>query len=121
MSIDILVCGGRDYDDERRVFEELDIIHAKRVIRFLVEGGASGADWLAYQWARARFVPCVSHFADWAKYGGAAAGPIRNREMLRLWGPTLVLAFPGGNGTRNMVMQAQHQNIEVIEIKRDGG
>ena len=44
--------------------------------------------------------------ADWDKFG-RAAGPIRNAQMLREGKPDLVVAFPGGRGTANMVAQAK--------------
>jgi len=106
----VLVCGGRNYKDSRRVFEELDALEPTLVI----EGGASGADQLAFRWAQARQVPVITHFANW-KALGRAAGPIRNGEMLARWKPNVVLAFPGGAGTANMVKQAaEHGGIRVV-------
>lgn len=112
---DVLVCGGRDYQNWRMVQETLDEIHATRKIRIIIEGGASGADELALRWAKHAYVPAVSHFADWANYG-KSAGPIRNREMLEWWQPHLVVAFPGRVGTQNMISQARGRGIEVIQI-----
>ena len=108
MSKRVLVCGGRDYKNRRRVFEELDAAQPDIVI----EGGASGADSLAFQWAQARQKPVITHFANWHKLG-KKAGPIRNKEMLDQWEPDQVLAFPGGVGTANMVKQANERGIPV--------
>jgi len=33
------------------------------------------------------------------------------------WGPDLVIAFPGGRGTADMVRQARIAGVKVIEIK----
>jgi hypothetical protein len=109
----VLVCGGRDYKNRRRVFEELDQIHAETPITLVIEGGASGADSLAFQWAQGKFRPVVTHFADWATLG-KAAGPVRNSEMLKRYKPDVVLAFPGGLGTANMIKQATEAGVRVI-------
>ncbi len=54
---------------------------------------------------------CIVCAAKWETYG-KAAGPIRNREML-LNLPALVVAFPGGKGTADMVRQAERAGIPV--------
>lgn len=48
--------------------------------------------------------------ADWNLYG-KAAGAIRNTAMLDDHTPTLVVAFPDGKGTANMVRQAMARGI----------
>ncbi|MEM9912925.1 MAG: hypothetical protein AAF922_19365 [Pseudomonadota bacterium] len=50
---------------------------------------------------------------------GRAAGPIRNKEMLDEGCPDLVVAFPGGRGTANMVKQAQAAGVEVLDKRED--
>lgn len=111
----VLVCGGRDYADVDRVKQALDETHAKRPITWLVHGGARGADTIAGKWALLRGIPTSEHFADWAKHG-RAAGPIRNQQMLDAEKPDLVIAFPGGRGTANMVRLAKQAGVEVLEI-----
>jgi hypothetical protein len=51
--------------------------------------------------------------ADW-HWHGRAAGPIRNQKMLD-WGPDLVVAFAGGDGTACMMRLARAAGVEVIE------
>lgn len=106
----ILVCGGRDYDDQRRVFAVLDALAPALVI----QGGARGADLHARAWATARGKPCATFDAPWAALG-RGAGPIRNGWMLEFGHPDLVVAFPGGKGTADMVSQAQRAGIQVRE------
>ena len=113
----VLVCGGRSYNDKRRVFEELDTIDATSRINLLIEGGASGADSLARDWAQARRRPVLTCYADWVSLG-PKAGPIRNKEMLE-WNPDYVVAFPGGIGTANMVKLAKEAGINVMEISNE--
>lgn len=107
----VLVCGSRNYNDEHRVFTELDAISPSLII----EGGADGAYALAVLWAEARSCELASFPADWAKHG-RAAGPIRNQQMIDEGKPDLVLAFPGGPGTADMVRRAKAAGIEVIRI-----
>lgn len=113
----VLVTGGRDFGNTPEMFEKLDNININSGISLLIEGGASGADTIASDWARSRCVPCVTHPANWTLHG-KAAGPIRNKEMLS-WKPDLVLAFPGGRGTANMVKTAKEAGIEVVEVECD--
>lgn len=109
----VLVCGGRDYDARGILFQTLDFFHQVQPIEVLIEGGASGADALAGSWARVRL---VSHWrvpANWERDGWKAAGPIRNKRMLDMCGPDMVLAFPGGTGTADMVRQARAAGVNV--------
>lgn len=112
----VLVCGGRDYNEIDTVYYTLDQIHAETPITLIIEGGAKGADRLARRWALYRGVLYVTEEADWAK-DGKAAGPIRNALMLEKHEPSLVVAFPGGKGTADMVSKARHAGVVVKEIK----
>lgn len=104
----LLVCGGRHYHDEARVYATLDRLKPKTII----EGGATGADLLAQAWAIDNEVDCETYFAEWKKHG-RAAGAIRNARMLSEGKPDLVVAFPGGKGTADMVRRAQVAGIKV--------
>jgi hypothetical protein len=111
----VLVCGGRDFQNSAFVFKTLDNIHNETPITEVMQGGAKGADTLARDWARSKngIKRWVCN-ADWEKHG-KAAGPIRNARMLE-WEPDLVVAFPGGRGTANMVQQARAAGVEVVEV-----
>lgn len=108
----VLVCGGRDFENYTRVHQLLDGVHERHGITELIHGGARGTDSLAKQWADANKVTSRAFPADWEKYG-KAAGMIRNKQML-LEGPRLVVAFPGGRGTANMIALAEKLGILVI-------
>jgi hypothetical protein len=110
----VLVTGGRDYADADRMALYLDAIHGSRGIALVVHGASRGADRLAEAWAKARGVPVQSCPADWEMHG-RSAGPIRDTVMLVDHCPTLVLAFPGGRGTANMVKKAREYGVQVIE------
>ena len=107
----VLVCGGRDFINRKLLYETLDELN----IEFIISGGARGADLLAVEWANNMFIDYVVYPADWDKFK-RSAGPIRNRQMLVEAKPDLVVAFPGGVGTANMIKQAQKAGIEVIIV-----
>lgn len=115
----VLVCGGRDYMKEWIVFgvlENLYLEHGERLV--VIEGGARGADRAAAMWADtwAKCGHAVEHIqfkANWREHG-KGAGPRRNAKMLAEGKPDLVVAFPGGAGTRNMIEQAKQAGVEVL-------
>lgn len=80
----------------------------------VIQGGARGADALAAKWADHNGVPLVTYPPLWSR--GRKAGPERNAFMLMDSRPDLVIAFPGGRGTADMVSRAKAAGIEVIEI-----
>lgn len=110
----VLVCGGRKFANRLMLEEQLDALHAKHKFKLVVHGNALGADTLADVWAQSRGVHVARVPALWEK-NKFSAGSIRNRTMLLL-GPKLVVAFPGGNGTADMVKLAKKHEIKVLEI-----
>lgn len=115
----VLVCGGRKYADDAAVHRELEALLAKDGWITIIEGGATGADKIAHDWAITNFHKVITVRADW-KTHGLAAGPIRNARMLKDYKPQLVLAFPGGKGTANMVSQARAAGVEAKIIGAGG-
>ncbi len=79
----------------------------------VIEGGARGADRLCRLWCREKGIHVATVEALWDFYDNGA-GPIRNSAMLQLK-PDIVLAFPGGNGTKDMVKKAKAAGLTVIE------
>lgn len=107
----VLVCGGRDYSDVDMVSVTLKGLK----FTWLIQGGADGADRLARDYAEAMGIPIKTYLADWEKHG-KAAGPIRNQRMLDEGRPDLVVAFPGGRGTADMVRQASRRGVPVLRV-----
>lgn len=121
----VLVCGGRDYVDRQKVHDVLNSIvprsepdaygnwlpHGVTIIH----GGASGADSIADDYSVVNWCDVQVFPADW-KTHGRAAGPIRNQQMIDEGKPDLVVAFPGGRGTADMVRRAKAAGIPVQEI-----
>lgn len=114
----VLVCGGRDYCDSSRVWGELDTLlrKARHGCMVVIQGGARGADQIAREWCRSREVPYDNYAADWNAHG-KAAGPIRNQRMIDEGRPDLVLAFPGGRGTADMVRRAKAAGVKICEVQ----
>lgn len=117
MSIRVVACGGRAFSNRMLLDLQLDSIHAERGIAVLIDGGASGADQMAREWAqRTPGVETMTFRARWREHG-RAAGPIRNQRMLDCVRPDLVVAFPGGRGTADMVRRATAAGVEVIRVR----
>ncbi len=121
----VLVTGGRDYADRDRLYAELDAVHATRPgapgrITLIITGACAvgGADLLAIQWAVEREVDFHGYPAKF-KTGskGKAEGPIRNRRMFESERPELVIAFPGGKGTGDMVGVAENRCVTVRKVE----
>lgn len=122
----ILVCGGRYYTDRDAVYRWLDkntprtepdeygndmpagvtIIHGKC---------PTGADSFADDWAVVNWCGIEEYPADWNTYR-KAAGPIRNQRMIDEGKPDKAVAFPGGNGTADMVRRLKKAGIPVDVI-----
>ncbi len=114
----ILICGGRAYGDSARFAQIMTEVRPYLAKSFcIIQGGANGADRLANMWAFSEGCPVIEMRANW-NYYGKAAGLIRNRWMLEFATPDLVIAFPGGAGTRDMIRQAKSAGIDVYEIKK---
>lgn len=111
----VLVCGGRDWADTDYVYQTLSRIWRDTGFDVLIEGDARGVDRMAGYWARRMRIENRKFPADW-KAHGKAAGPIRNAQMLAEGKPDLVIAFPGGAGTADMVRRARAAGIDLIEV-----
>lgn len=113
--ITLVVTGGRHYKDMQYAWRKLDGIHTAYEVFLLVNGKASGLDFFAEEWARARGIAHVEVPADWARLGNLA-GTVRNRKMLQDWSPALCAAFPGGTGTADMRFAAGMAGVPVLRF-----
>jgi len=111
----VLVCGGRDFDNFPLMVEILEAAHAANTIVLLISGMARGADNMGAIWAANRGIVIAPFHADW-KRDGKAAGPIRNQRMLDEGKPHLVIAFPGGRGTADMIKRAEKAGVPVARV-----
>lgn len=114
----VTVTGGRDFRDHRYIAYVLDGMHEAGRITILRHGGSLGADQLAGGWAREHQVPEQPFYAKWEQEG-KRAGPNRNARMLDAHPRTEgLIAFPGGKGTRNCVLQAHKRRIPVFDARQ---
>lgn len=129
----ILVCGGRNFNEEEFIFDYLDYKSSKFThTATIINGYASGADKIARDWALDRGYSVEDYPADWndidhpdaiiainkwGKVYNRNAGFIRNQKMLEYGKPELVIAFPGGGGTQDMVERSLKVNLDVIRVK----
>ncbi len=107
----VLVTGGRDFSDSEFVARVLNQINAANHVCELIHGDARGLDRIADNWAKQKDIRVIAVPADWAKYG-RGAGPRRNAAMV-LERPDVVVAFPGGRGTADMIKKATAAGIKV--------
>lgn len=112
----LLVCGGRDFKDRELVYDKLKSANPACII----SGAAKGADRLAIDWAKENNIPFGAFPANWDKLP-KGAGPVRNKAMLDFSRANKVLAFPGGDGTKNMIEQARERliDVEVVEFSEN--
>src|SRR5688572_25033460 len=131
----VLVCGGRNHSNYALIWDTLDQLHAERGITRIVHGAGGNVDMSADAWAKSRKVEVKPYPADWtdisrpdavirirrdgAKYD-AKQGINRNQEMLDKEDIALVVAFPGGPGTRDMVARSRRAGIDVMAIPDPG-
>jgi len=138
LPIIVLVTGGRNFarldiakdepglspeEEEKLLFDTLDGIHQVTFIKALRHGGANGADaaasrWVANSGAGVLATVLTIYKAQWKAYG-KAAGHMRNTEMLEDGETDIVVAFPGGNGTADMVRKAKAAGVSVLEVSSD--
>lgn len=121
----VLICGGRDYGGYSTITDALEQVVLDYCREHgawspgdvtIVHGDARGADRNGAACAELMGLEVEAHPADW-KAHGKGAGPIRNQQMLDT-GIDLVLAFPGGRGTADMVRRARKAGVEVREIAK---
>lgn len=116
----VIICGGRGYTLTAHDQAWLEALHAETPFREVITGGATGADAGAKHWADHHGIDTVTFHPNWTQYG-TSAGPRRNARMrtylwaLRQHGADVaVLAFPGGEGTADMVRQAEQVGVNVL-------
>lgn len=127
----VAVTGGREYSNYDFIAKTLGLLHkgTSGPITLLIEGASdltskelagTGADYWAHRWAMWTGVPNARMPAAWAHFKDRAAknpaGPIRNGWILDTQNPHLLVAFPGGYGTADMIRQAEHRRIQVMRF-----
>lgn len=137
----VLVCGGRNFANWQKFVwprvptqgwdlelyrqKEAEAAFVNRVLDdildwvgsvFVIDGAAPGADSQGYTWRLYAQQAGQRFPADWDKHG-KSAGSIRNQLMLFEGKPDIVVAFPGGVGTADMVRKAKRAGVPVLEVE----
>lgn len=127
----LLICGDRHWEDFHIITTTLHGFLSDAATNFdklvIIEGCAKGADSIACHWydgrdrrPRHELVKHEHYPADWETHG-KPAGPIRNRQMLGVGKPDIVVAFhddlDNSKGTKDMVDIAKAAKVPVYVIK----
>jgi len=121
-----IVCGprtGTGFDAVADALDQASIDDDVPAFDYVVVGGATGTDYQAWRWAVSREMIAVTVPAQWTSSGrGRGAGPERNRKMLELAQPVVVLAFlSDGPGTKHMTDHASAMGTPVFWWGPDDG
>jgi len=104
----ILVCGSRDWSNEKVIRDRLN----ESLSAIVIHGGADGADKMAAKAAYALSMHSAEMRPLWGQFG-KQAGYLRNCAMLDLE-PDLVIAFStGSRGTQMTIDEARKRGIPV--------
>ena len=106
----LVVAGSRGFDSYERLSAELDKYLAGKSNVTIISGTARGADRLGEKYAQEHGYKIEQVPAQWAKYH-QGAGPIRNKQMVKLADAVLVFWDNESTGTRNIIECARAENI----------
>ena len=130
----VIIAGGRDFNDQRKLEQVCDILFSKlnKETLEIVSGTAAGADRLGEQYAKRRAYKLTRMPADWDNIEGKmpfmigerpdgskyfkGAGHARNRDMAE-YADYLVAFWNGSSGTKNMIEEMKSRDKEIRIIK----
>lgn len=107
----LLVCGGRHFDNPSAVEAELSALNARGGIDVVIHGGMPALGPVVERWAWRNAAHIVRYPANWSL--GKSGDFIRNDFMLSDGRPDMVLAFPGGRRTEDLVREARNAGVSV--------
>lgn len=133
--MEVIITGGRYYSDRTQLYLTLDTIRENNEISLIIQGGASGADKLAIEYAELHKINFKTYDAKWKdlsypdarikenRYGkyDSEAGPRRNRLMIDSHPNAILIAFKGNQGTRDCIRSARKAGLKVIDIDGPAG
>lgn len=111
------VTGGRDYSDAECVNREMAAHHERLEFGVVINGYADGLDKLVDAWCVSNGVQparCPALWDYWRSQGRVRIAGVRRNWAMTLLRPRVLLAWPGGEGTDNMIAQCRRVGIEVI-------
>lgn len=111
----VIVCGSRNFPHVNVVEEELAKINMQKSITAVIHGCSGLLGWMVDRWARSYSIPVVHYPPNW-EHHGKNGEQIRNAFMLEDSRPDLVVAFPGGPHTSDLVRRAINTGAAVLVI-----
>lgn len=114
----LAVIGSRDFSNKEKLFSILD----KKIdkIKFVVSGGAKGADLIARQWCEERGVPCLTFYPKWKSVSGVfdkGAAFKRNHQVIDNSDVVLAMWDGESSGTKHAIELAEQKGKPVKIIK----
>lgn len=102
----VAIVGYRKFNDYSKFLEEVSSVLQARdwEITEIVSGGAAGTDTLAELFAAELNIPITIHEAQWYRYG-RAAGPVRNRRIVKDSNVMIAFLHADSQGTKNSIKQ----------------
>ncbi|MGP0016013.1 DUF2493 domain-containing protein [Pseudomonas sp.] len=111
----VLICAGRYYLNAAMCRKVLEAYHQTRKISVLIHGGNQFLGSEVEDWARENGTHLVRYPSNWQLYGKQAERR-RNQFMLMDSEPDLVIAFPGGHDTEELVSRARAMGIGILSL-----
>lgn len=112
----IIIAGGRDYSDYKKLCSVCDNVMRNLKKVEIVSGVAKGADSLGERYAKEHDIPIKQFPADWAEYG-KAAGYRRNSDMAD-YADALIAFWDGtSRGTHHMIDLAKANKLKIRIIR----
>mgnify|MGYP001594148271 FL=1 len=108
----LLVCGGRHFDDAVLVEGELQAFHAASPISVLIHGGLPGIGIPLESWARRNKVHVIRYPANFSL--GKSGDATRDEFMLADSRAEMLLVFPGGRRTAELLREAGRKLVPVM-------
>lgn len=111
----VCVTGGRDHvlDESERAWL-VELLRERRAAG-MIHGDARGADTSAARAAAGSGFPVKAY--PYERKHGRRGGAIRNSKMARVLARrarSVLVAFPGGKGTADMIAKAERAGVEVV-------
>ena len=111
----IIIAGSRSFTDYEKLKSACDSIFPNQYSEpciTILSGTSSGSDSLGERYANEKGYTLNRYPADWKQYG-KAAGPIRNRQMVKDADAAIVFWDGQSRGTKNLIEEAKKQGLIV--------
>jgi len=116
----VVIAGGRDFDDYALLKSKMDSLLSARVKAeggiLVISGGAKGADTLGEKYAEENELIIARFTPDWDRFG-KAAGPKRNAEMAKAADAVVVFWDGASRGSMSMIEEAKKHDCMLRVVR----